>query len=82
MGGPSHSIAIMADAFNNLSDAGSSLILLFDSVWQVRSRIRSIPLVMGNWTCSRPDRIDDHYGYGGGAYEKLRAEDPAPEEVI
>ena len=25
----SHSIAIMADAFNNLSDAGSSLILLF-----------------------------------------------------
>lgn len=29
VGGLSHSIAIMADAFNNLSDAGSSLILLF-----------------------------------------------------
>lgn len=29
MGWLSHSIAIMADAFNNLSDAGSSLILLF-----------------------------------------------------
>lgn len=29
MGLLSHSIAIMADAFNNLSDAGSSLILLF-----------------------------------------------------
>lgn len=29
VGGISHSIAIMADAFNNLSDAGSSLILLF-----------------------------------------------------
>ena len=29
VGGLSHSIAMMADAFNNLSDAGSSLILLF-----------------------------------------------------
>ena len=46
-GSVSGSIAITADAFNNLSDAGSFCL---DSVWQVRSRIRSIPSATGAWS--------------------------------
>ena len=42
----SGSIAITADAFNNLSDAGSSIITL---VGFKLSGIRSIPSAMGGW---------------------------------
>ena len=40
----SGSIAIVADAFNNLSDAGSSVITWWDFAWRGRSRTVIIPL--------------------------------------
>ena len=45
----SGSIAITADAFNNLSDAGSSVITLIGFHLSVKSRIRSILLAMAEW---------------------------------
>ena len=39
----SHSIAITADAFNNLSDAASSIIRWQASKWRDRSRTLTIP---------------------------------------
>lgn len=41
------SIAIMADAFNNLSDAASSLITILGFKLQINQLIENIPLVMG-----------------------------------
>ena len=45
----SHSIAITADAVNNLSDAGSSIV----TSWQAQSRIRSIRLGMAGSSISQ-----------------------------
>ena len=43
----SGSVAITADAFNNLSDAGSSFITLVGFLFAGKSRIRSTPSDMG-----------------------------------
>ena len=40
----SGSIAVTADAFNNLSDAGSSAVTLLASVWRAKSRTPTTPL--------------------------------------
>ena len=50
----SGSIAITADAFNNLSDAGSSVITLVGFKLLDKNRIQSIPLDMDAWNIS-PD---------------------------
>lgn len=50
----SGSIAITADAFNNLSDAGSSVITLVGFKLSGQNRIQSIPLDMDAWNIS-PD---------------------------
>ena len=50
----SGSIAITADAFNNLSDAGSSVITWWASSSPDKNRIQSIPLDMDAWNIS-PD---------------------------
>lgn len=44
----SHSIAITADAFNNLSDAGSSVITLLGLNYRLRIRIPNILLDMAD----------------------------------
>ena len=49
----SHSIAITADAVNNLSDAGSSIVRWQASSWQAQSRIRSIRLGMAGSSISQ-----------------------------
>lgn len=49
----SHSIAITADAVNNLSDAGSSIVTLAASSWQAQSRTRSIRSDMAGLSISR-----------------------------
>ena len=40
------SIAIMADALNNLSDASSNVVSLWASSWPARPRTQSIPSAM------------------------------------
>lgn len=42
-----NSVSVMADAFNNLSDAGSSVISLWASVWQESRRTKIIRSGMG-----------------------------------
>ena len=53
----SHSIAITADAVNNLSDASGSIVTLVGfwraSSWQAQSRIRSIRLGMAGSSISQ-----------------------------
>ena len=49
----SGSIAITADAFNNLSDAGASIVTLLGSSSRDRSPTPSIPSATGGWSTSR-----------------------------
>ena len=48
-----HSISVIADAFNNLSDAGSSIISLSESRLRVSRQTRSIRSDMEGWSILR-----------------------------
>ena len=48
----SGSIAITADAFNNLSDAGSSFVTLVGFLLRGRSRTPNTPSATGGWSTS------------------------------
>ena len=47
------SVAITADAFNNLSDAGASIVTRLASSSRDRSPTPSIPSATGGWSTSR-----------------------------
>lgn len=49
MGSLSHSIAIVSDAFNNLSDCASCLITMFGYKLAASRRTRDIRSDMGAW---------------------------------
>ena len=51
-GALSGSIAVTADAFNNLSDAGSSVVTLLGFRLAGKSRTPTIPSVTGGWNMS------------------------------
>lgn len=51
-GAVSGSVAITADAFNNLSDAGSSVVTLLGFRLAGKSRIPIIPSATGGWNTS------------------------------
>ena len=46
------SIAVVADAFNNLSDAASSVITLWGSGWPDRTPTKSTPSATDGWSTS------------------------------
>ena len=50
----SGSLAIVADAFNNLSDAGSSIVTLVGFKLRPPLRTRSIPSATDGWSTSPP----------------------------
>ena len=49
----SGAVSVMADAFNNLSDAGSSIMSLVDLKWQPKPQTKITLSVMAEWSISQ-----------------------------
>ena len=74
----SGSVAITADAFNNLSDAGSSVVTLLGFRLAGKKPDPEHPSARTDGICLGADRGGADPADGRGAGEVLRGEDPAP----
>lgn len=77
LGTLSGSIAITADAFNNLSDVGSCLVTMLGfKMGRPSRRTPTIPMGTAALNTSAAGHFGVHSGGGAGVHRKRRGEDP------